>query len=299
MRRAFTLVEILVVIAIIGILIALLLPAVQYAREAGRRTQCINNLRQLGVALQLYQGALGVFPSGYISNVDKDGNDTGPGWGWGAMLLPQLEQKPVYDTLDFRRPIEDPHNGARVAMLSAFICPSDNIEHQWPAESRDATGKPTRLICEVGPANYVGMYGTSDPGVDGDGMFFRNSRVAPRDVRDGLSQTIALGERSHQLGEATWVGAVTGTILFPDESEGEIGRPRLEHSSGMVLGHAGLGHGPGDPRSEINQFYSQHGQGAVFMFADSHASFLPSTMDYKVYRALATRAGNETVSGDY
>jgi prepilin-type N-terminal cleavage/methylation domain-containing protein len=90
-RNAFTLIELLVVISIIGLLIALLLPAVQAAREAARRTQCVNNLKQIGLALHNYHSSHQTFPPGYISNFDASGNDSGPGWGWAAILLPQME----------------------------------------------------------------------------------------------------------------------------------------------------------------------------------------------------------------
>jgi prepilin-type N-terminal cleavage/methylation domain-containing protein len=109
-RLAFTLIELLVVISIIGVLIALLLPAVQAAREAARRTQCVNNLKQLGVALHTYESTARSFPPGYISNFDTSGTDTGPGWGWAAMLLPQIEQKPLFDTINFNLPLEDVSN---------------------------------------------------------------------------------------------------------------------------------------------------------------------------------------------
>jgi len=299
-RRAFTLIELLVVIAVIGILIALLIPAIQAARMAARRSQCANNLKQLGLGLLSYSDAQRTLPSGYLSDFDAQGNDTGPGWGWAALVLPQIEQPNLAATINFRRPIEDIANKApRLTLIPTLLCPGDETESQWRSEVRDNQGNPTAVICEVAAANYVGMYGTSDPGVDGDGLFFRNSQVALRDIADGLSNTIALGERSHRLGEATWVGSVTGTQLFPDEEEGEIGKARLEHASGMVLGHIGLGYGPNDPRSEVNQFYSVHGDGVNFAFADGHVRFLPSSIDYQVYRALATRDMGETINGDY
>ena len=106
MRTAgFTLIELLVVISIIAILIALLLPAVQAAREAARRAQCVNNLKQIGLALANYESAIGTFPSGYI---DRQNNsiytpdlDMGPGWGWAALSLPFMEQQPLYNSINF------------------------------------------------------------------------------------------------------------------------------------------------------------------------------------------------------
>src|ERR1700723_1699752 len=107
-RRAFTLIELLVVIAIIAILISLLLPAVQQAREAARRTQCKNNLKQIGVALHNYSERFGVFPPAYLSRIDPvAGTDTGPGWGWGSFLLPDIDQANLQATINFNFPITD------------------------------------------------------------------------------------------------------------------------------------------------------------------------------------------------
>jgi prepilin-type processing-associated H-X9-DG protein len=142
------------------------------------------------------------------------------------------------------------------------------------------------------------MYGTSDPGIDGDGIFFRDSNIGLRGITDGTSQTIAAGERSQNLGQATWVGSVTGAVLFPVDNDG-IGYPRAESAPGMVLGHAGGRFGPGNPGGEVNQFYSRHPGGVNFLFADGHVAFLKTTMSNTTFRALATRAGGETISGDY
>src|SRR2546430_6296135 len=112
-KRAFTLVELLVVIAIIGILVALLLPAVQAAREAARRTQCTNNLRQIGLALHTYHDALKVFPPSYLTvpggspnmgKPDPDSGDAGPGWTALMLILPQIEQSSLYNSFDLNRP---------------------------------------------------------------------------------------------------------------------------------------------------------------------------------------------------
>jgi prepilin-type N-terminal cleavage/methylation domain-containing protein/prepilin-type processing-associated H-X9-DG protein len=298
MRRAFTLVEVLVVVAIIGILIAILLPAVQAARESARCTQCTNNLKQIGIALINYHDTNGVLPAGYISKFDSSGNDLGPGWGWAAAILPHMEQTPIYNVIHFNLAIESPLNGVRVANVPSYLCPSDTVSLSWPAMSRDTLGNPVALICEVAPSNYVGVYGSTEPGVDGDGLFYRNSQVRIADITDGTAQTLAVGERSHFLGVATWAGAVTGAILFDDDGD-DVGNAHPENGTGMVLGHAGENATPGDPHSDVNQFYSFHGSGANFLFADGHCSFIPMSIDYNTYCAMSTRGTGEVVSGAY
>ncbi|MFM7163923.1 MAG: DUF1559 domain-containing protein [Planctomycetaceae bacterium] len=297
----FTLIELLVVIAIIAVLVALILPAVQQAREAARRTQCRNNLRQLGVALHNYHDRHRTLPPGYVSLYDSTGTDVGPGWGWCSFLLPDLEQTAAFQLIDFNTGIESAGNlQMRLKNFPTLYCPSNDVKPVWPAKKYDpATARPVNVICDVGSSNYVGMFGISEPGVDGEGLFFRNSRVSFRDITDGLSQTIAIGERSHRLGEATWTGSVTGALLAGDPSDG-VGQMVPEHGSGMTLGHVGERRGPGDPRSDANQFFSRHsGNGVQFLFADGHVSFLPSSFDYRTYLALATRAGRDAAGGDY
>jgi prepilin-type N-terminal cleavage/methylation domain-containing protein len=256
---AFTLIELLVVIALIGVLVALLLPAVQAAREAARRGQCLNNLKQIGIAFHQYEGINRTLPPGYVSSFDQAGNDLGPGWGWASMILPQIEQATIFSAINFSMNVESSANQtARLVIVGGFLCPSDRVDPSWPAVTRDSiTGLPTGVICLVAPSNYVGMNGTSEPGPDGEGVYFRDSAIAFRDITDGLSQTLAVGERSHLLGAATWSGAVTGALLYDDDGD-TIGTTDLETSPGMVLGHSGEGVGPGSNRSEPNQFYSLH-----------------------------------------
>src|SRR5258708_6633722 len=126
-RTAFTLIELLVVIAIIAILIALLVPAVQKVREAASRLTCTNNLKQIGLAFHNYHGVRGSFPPGFASQAATvDGPSLGPGWGWGAYLLPYLEQGGLYNQIDFTKDIAHLTNAkARVTSLSIFRCPSD------------------------------------------------------------------------------------------------------------------------------------------------------------------------------
>lgn len=293
MRRAFTLVEILVVIAIIGVLVALLLPAVQAARESARRMQCQNNLKQIGLALLNYESNHKFFPSGYLSDIDADRNDTGPGWGWAALILPQMEETSIYNAIHLDRPIEDSSNIVRLNVIPNYLCPTEDFRRTWTAKSPGGTA-----LCDVAESNYVAVYGTGEPGSDGDGMYFRNSKVTTKDVTDGTSKTLAVGERTHQLGPATWVGSVTGAVLYPQDENNQA-QDVTEGGPGMTLGHAGEDATPGSDNQDINQFYSLHGSGAHFLFVDGHVSFIRSDIKYETYLALATRAGGESISESY
>lgn len=295
-RRGFTLIELLVVIAIVSVLVSLILPAVQQAREAARRAQCKNNLKQIGLALENYLGSFNKFPPGYVSTFDAGGNDLGPGWGWGAMILPQLEQANLQVAINFNQPIEAPVNAVpRVASLKVYLCPSDTVRPFWSAVMRDATGKPTSTICDVSSSDYVAVFGISEPGIDGEGVFFRNSGMAMKDIRDGSSSTLLVGERTQSYCEATWVGSVTGARIFPPA--GSPAAPELQHASGMTLGHTQEG-APNAPDIECNNFSSAHSGGAQFVFADGHVQFISKNINRAIFQALSTRAGGETI-GDF
>lgn len=295
-RQGFTLVELLVVVAILGILMAVLLPAVQRAREAANRSVCTSRLKQIGVALLNYHDVHGRFPAGYLSDFDGAGNDAGPGWGWAAMLLPYIEQRPLFDRISFVQPIEAPSQlEVRTTSIPVYLCPSDRASPVWTAVTRDAAGNPASAICDVASANYVGVFGITEPGVDGEGVFFRNSAIALRDVSDGASVTMLAGERANRWSDSTWVGAVTNAELFPPPDSPAV--PFIENASGMVLGHSFEGP-PNAPGLECNNFSSEHADGANLVFCDGHVQFISSTMDKKLFRALSTRAGHES-TGDF
>ena len=210
-RTGFTLVELLVVIAIIGILVGLLLPAVQAAREAARRMQCSNNVRQLGIAVHNYESAYRRLPSGWVaSNAHGE-----PGWGWAAALLPFMEGSNLHQQIE-----ADIHDQVRVTVVPTFLCPSDTganlfeiAEGDGHDHDHDARYRVGRIddegekLFQVSKSNYVGMFGTfelEDAPYNGNGMFYGNSRIKFRDVTDGLSNTLMVGERNSRLGYSLW-----------------------------------------------------------------------------------------------
>ena len=205
----FTLIEVLVVIAIIAVLIALLVPAVQKVREAASRTQCQNNLHQIGVAMHNYYDANKCFPAGYVCQPQSDPTFTGPGWGWAALLLPYLEQGNLANQINFKLPVEDPSNlVARTTMLPVFVCPSDTSTGIFTIY-----GANNNALVQAATNSYAACQGVGidldDDLDDGNGMFFRNSKVTFADIPDGSSNTIAVGERASLLTQAPWAGAVS------------------------------------------------------------------------------------------
>jgi len=275
-RKGFTLIELLVVIAIIAVLIGLLLPAVQKVREAAARTQCANTLKQLGLAMHGYHGRHEAFPPGYISWTAANDSDLGPGWGWAAHLLPDIEQEGLYRQIALNVDIAAAqHSGPRSHYLKLLRCPAD-------------FGPPTFLTIgnpvSVATANYVGCFGSNEleagPG-NGNGVFYRNSQTKLLDIVDGTSQTLAAGERSYKRSPSTWVGSVTGA----DEAQA------------LVLGVAD--HTPNHPAGHAEDFSSSHTGVTNFLFCDGSVRGIPSTISPGVWAALATRHGNEVVPGDY
>ncbi len=295
-RRGFTLIELLVVIAIIAVLIALLLPAVQRAREAARRTQCINNLKQLGLALQNYHDSFKMFPPGYIADgpgthVAHDGTS---GIGWGAMVLPQLDQVNVWRLFNPNVSIADPINDKfRENALSVFRCPSDPQSDMWEIEHESTPGT---ILANLPIANYVGSFGTEElngcenaPGTPpvsatgqciGNGAFYHNSSVKLRSITDGYTETILIGERraDERLNwYSTWVGMV----------------PEGEEAFQRILG--ATDHTPNHPDTHFDDYSSHHTGGAHFGLGDGSVHFVSDSVDLTLFQSLATIKGGEIV----
>src|SRR5947209_5966444 len=197
-RSAFTLVELLVSIAIIGVLVALLLPAVQAAREAARRSQCMNNLRQIGLALHTYHDTFGRFPPSYLTvpggspsmgPPDPDNGDAGPGWTALMLILPQLEQGNLYNSFDVNLPAWSSKNAPPAqSFVNFYICPSaNNFPKYYPVV--DDGGKTLATFARghyVASAGRIDVWDESAADLSriADGPFYRNSRTRMADITD-------------------------------------------------------------------------------------------------------------------
>jgi len=288
-RTGFTLIELLVVIAIIGILVALLLPAVQQAREAARRTQCRNNLKQLGLALHNYHDTHGTLPAGWVGVDPSTGApfvDGLNGWGWGSKVLPQLDQSPLAGQIDYRLSITDPrHADVRATKLAVFRCPSDTGPDRWMIRNESGAD-----LVELSTATYIGSFGTGEidaceglpPGVScpGNGAFFHNSALGFNEFRDGLSSTFLVGERRTAV-ELDWYSTWSGYV-----TEGEEAAVRLLGSTD---------HTPNDSHNHFDDFSSNHTGGAHFLLGDGSVKFIGTNIDLRVYQSISTRAGREVV----
>lgn len=284
-RRGFTLIELLVVIAIIGVLVSLLLPAVQAAREAARRASCTNNLKQLGLAIHQYHDAHGCLPMGYSH---RPGYTWG-GFGWGLAILPHLEQRPLFDAVNFALPAWTQANTTVcITPIATHLCPSDETSG-GNFLSRDAF--------QFAMSSYVGSFGPGDMDFgspdDRRGLFSRNSRTRFSEIRDGLSQTLAVGERhngafrvlstgGHIVAETVWMGAIREE---PDDDHG--------HTTLFQTGHT-----PSSPEMDDRDAASRHSSVTQFAFADGSVRAIKDSVALDVYRALGTRAGGETVGAD-
>lgn len=270
-RTGFTVVELLVVMAVIGMLVALLLPAVQAAREAARRTQCDNNLRQIGIALSGYHETRGRFPIGnvYITN-----------WTFQTALLPRLEQENLYKQADFNYHDCFAYNQAQggLGMVSVNLpvmqCPSEPRRGQKFSDAAWGT---------YANGNYFGVMGTTITA--GDGMLYSEKSVLLADVSDGTSQTIFVGERG-----------MIGDLLLGWWACGS-GFNKLGDSDNLLSTELGFTEGA-DNSAHLTHFWSYHPGGGAFLLVDGSVHFISYGIDNSVFQRLATRKGKEK-AGDF
>lgn len=303
----FTLVELLVVIAIIGILVALLLPAIQSAREAARRSQCLNNFKQVGVGLHSFHSAKGHFPSGLevfshsypctlpVSHPALVSGITG--WSWGAFILSYIEEDTVYDSINFKYPAQMhvPLSNFRAAgmRVETFLCPSD-IKGYELIGCCSGMRNGGREQEDVAKTNMAGVADSRDwtcnpekswARLDADGVMYQVSNLPISKILDGTSQTLAVGEVVGSLGRSDNFGFYWVTWDVLHTANGINLAIRIE---------------PQRPNNvDEGSFASFHPGGCHFTFCDGHASFLSEDIDKAVLAALTTRAGEDVLSGGY
>lgn len=324
-RRAFTLIELLVTIAIIAILLALLLPAVQVARESARRTQCRNQLKQIGLALQMYHDTHRVLPPGYLffgppqpppANpnlppppgpsrgpiasrikdapplvMQKQAND--PGWSWLSLILPFLDQGPLHKSIDFTVPVRFPsHDKLRVHPLSLASCPSDTGTGVYTVY--DELNIPMGEAYTTSYAACFGSFGLINTDPDwGNGLFQRNSRWQLSHIPDGLSTTIAVGERAALFAKAAWAGVMQdGTVRTTPGAP--VYTSTVELAPAMALSRVGS-RDLNSKYCEPYDYFSAHTGLVNFVFMDGSVHALSASMDLTTLQYMATRADDEVV----
>jgi prepilin-type N-terminal cleavage/methylation domain-containing protein/prepilin-type processing-associated H-X9-DG protein len=289
----FTLVELLVVIAIIGLLIALLLPAVQQAREAARRSQCVNNLKQIGLAIHNYHDSYNVLPS-----AEPGGTGTLARASAFAAILPYLDQAAIYTQYDFSLGNSDPANLKAVSQrIAGYLCPSANIPRQVPISGCDPNDRA--------PGTYAVSTGTRDPwgtpasGSPHNGAIVNatSGRTRLADVRDGTSQTL-------MVGESAW--SMPDYLFTSGPCSGQVRWGFTYWSSPYPLATAFTTMPPFNPKrldgdsNRLSRFRSDHQPGGShFAFCDGSVRLIGETVDQRVLDALGTRSGQEPVPNEF
>lgn len=279
-RKAFTVLELLVVVSIIAILIGLLLPAVQVARGAARRMQCGNNMRQIGLALQLHHDSLRVLPAGWSRDEQHE-----IALGWNVAILPYLDEAALHSSIDFNAALFSPANEQlRTVTPNLLLCPADfaeptfllyEEEHEGLHRESHESSISSEVLVELPSSNYLGVFGTSDPddveGTSGEGAFLMDSGIRFAQFQRGLSHVLLVSERTAKKLPTSWLGiAIQG-----------------EDAAGRIVGNAYVG--PNRDDADECEFDSRHSGGINSLWADGHVDFVADEIDPKSYREIATR----------
>lgn len=278
--RAFTLVELLVVIAIIGILIGLLLPAVQAAREAARRCTCMNNLAQLGLAAHNHEFSAEHLPSGVINPDGPIRNEPiGQHVSWTVQLLPFMEQTAAYEKFDQDAGVYAPVNQKIAALrIQVLSCPSQPRE--WPGMDNDEKRSPA--------SNYAGCYHDREAPIDEDnnGLLFLNSHIRFSEIFDGSSHTILFGEKLTGPDDLGWMSGTRATLRNTSSLRSYRSTPAVPTgAAGEKLDVLTVG-----------GFGSFHPGGSQFTFADGSVRFLSERISSDLFRKYGNRADGELLS---
>jgi len=287
-RSAFTLVELLVVISIIGVLVGLLLPAVQSAREAARRMSCSNNLKQIGLAMHNYHDVAKKFPPGAAFGDDS--------FSWATFILPQMEETALYDGIDFDKDVDPDKtivltdNPLLATKIATYNCPSSDLLSESPL--RTSGGHGGAPLGGFAKNDYSGNLGSGGGSITG--MFgkikdnIRPTRI--RDVLDGTSKTIMIGEGYTKL--ATAIDGPT----HPNVRDFPVWCcTNNQHQN--VVKETLLGKGPNQLGCD-DCFASNHTGGVQFVFADGHVAFVSDNINQQLYINLGDKADGNVVSLD-
>lgn len=281
-RVGFTLIELLVVIAIIAILIALLLPAVQAAREAARRTQCRNNLQQVGIALHNYEMAWETLPPGVVNEVGPIVNgQEGYLMSWTVQLLPYLEQQVLYRAMDHNKSSLQQERRLRESSVPVYLCPSSPLT---TVQTDDGSLKLS---------SYAASENDTEAPIQSNhtGAFTLNSSTRYRDLQDGSSYTLFIGEKHAMKDDAGFMVGNRATLRNAGTGINELyNKARAEQQPGWASGAL---EPPADLPDYVGGFGSFHPGGAMFTFGDGSVRFLSENIDRPTFGRLANIADGQ------